>query len=82
MKAAPKNIYPKMSVFTTDSKKGEEVADNLVLYVQTIAVEFLTGKTDISTFWDSYVSVCEHLGVQNSLKKQQRSYDRYVKNVK
>ena len=47
-----------------------------------MAIEFVTGKSDIGAFWDNYVSVCKSLGCDQSVAIKQKAYDRYVSAVK
>ncbi len=78
-KAAPKNVMPNLVNFNSDKKSDKEVSGMLTSYVQTLSKEFLSGDTDINTFWDNYVSVCKSLGCDNEAYYAQVAYDRYLK---
>lgn len=80
--AAPKNVMPNLIKFTSDEDKSKVVSDQLTTYIQSMAKEFVSGSTDISAFWDNYVSVCKNLGCDNSVYYAQLAYDRYKKAVK
>lgn len=84
LKVTPKNVYPNLAGYGRKSDyDGIKIpSDQLQTYVQTMAIEFVTGKSDIGAFWDNYVSVCKSLGCDQSVAIKQKAYDRYVSAVK
>lgn len=76
-KAAPKNLYPNLNVYSNEVPDNDhnELAD----YVRSLTVQFLNGSVDINVFWDNYVSVCRELGSDTEVNSYQKAYDRYVK---
>ena len=75
----PKNLQINFVDYDKDKNSKKEISDQLVPYIQRLAIEFVTGSTDIGAFWDNYVGVCKNLGCENQVYYAQIAYDRYKK---
>lgn len=51
----------------------------LMDYVNTAALEFITGKRDLDKDWDAYVKDCENKGSQKSRRRSKRKFIRIQK---
>lgn len=51
------------------------IQTDLVSYVETANIEFITGKRDIETDWDKYLADLEKMGLATYLEVSQKEYD-------
>ncbi|MGX7420643.1 extracellular solute-binding protein [Carnobacterium gallinarum] len=64
---------------TTDEEanKVTPILNDMGKYITQMRVNFITGKTDIDSEWDTYVNQLEKLGSKEYLKIKQEQYNRY-----
>ena len=57
---------------------ANEIQGNLDSYITESIGAFLTGEWDIDSYWDTYLTELEKIGVNEALTLYQTSYDRTV----
>ena len=55
---------------------------DLITYLQTMRVAFITGEANIDADWDSYQASIQAMGLNDLLAVEQSAYDRYAVNLK
>lgn len=64
--------------FTDDENTRLSMYLDLTTYVEQMEANFITGKTDIDTGWDSYIAQLHSLGLDDMCAIYQAAYDRYA----
>lgn len=64
--------------FTDDENTRLSMYLDLTTYVEQMEANFITGKTDIDTGWDSYIAQLHSLGLGDMCAIYQAAYDRYA----
>ena len=76
------DTYP---VFAYNKKEAEvqtRCKTDLITYLQTMRVAFITGEANIDADWDSYQASIQAMGLNDLLAVEQSAYDRYAVNLK
>ena len=72
----PAEILPKLIYNPQESREVNELFTNLNNYLLSTTAAFLSGGQDINSYWNTYISELNTIGVQRMLSLVQGVYNR------
>jgi putative aldouronate transport system substrate-binding protein len=73
----PEEVFPHWAIWIDPSLADETaiLRQNITDYVNSNALQFITGAKDIEKDWDAYVAGLDQLGLARYLELMQQAYD-------
>lgn len=73
-------ILPTSLTYTSEeSKERSKIVADVTKYMNSMAVNFITGVTDINTGWDNYISELKKMNLDRAVEITQQALDRFNK---
>jgi putative aldouronate transport system substrate-binding protein len=80
IKFKPKEVFPQaIWLKPEDAQKLAQIKVDVRNYIDTNALQFITGQKDLEADWDAYVKGFEGLGLAEFVKANQEAYDTQYK---
>ncbi len=67
-----------VALSSDEAAEASALQSDIYTYAQECIPKFILGEMDIDTEWDSFVSACESMGLQDVIDIYQAAYDRYA----
>lgn len=76
------DVYPRFSYNMEEADIQSRYKTDLITYLNTMRVAFITGEANLETDWDNYQNTIQAMSLDKLLAAEQSAYDRYASNLK